>query len=393
MKINKSTNSDLEFKIDNEIYKCNKCNCNHLPTDRFCLICGKTLQANLNLLINPNNQDDIQNICLASVSRSEELFYYGIECEKSGNYNNAIKYYSKAIKENPNFIKPLTRRAWLYEKQNNKLNAIKDYINIIKIRPSDEENYISCGALFANIGKNTLALRHYNVALKINTQCAKAYYNRAMIYLETNSLEKAVEDLDKCVEYDHEFYLYTHLNRGIANIELNKPQLALADFYKILYFEKNLIEAFYWRSIAYLKLNNEKKALKDLNIVLKSFPNAVQPLQKRGIVFHRLKEYQKSLIDFTKAYKLAPNSQINCFNLGLSLLSINKHSKALIYLNKAIEIKSDSEKYYFYRAQVNFALNKSKEAFQDYKKSYILAKVNKNKSICNKALEKIKLWQ
>jgi tetratricopeptide (TPR) repeat protein len=167
----------------------------------------------------------------------------GLEFEQVGDFEQAIQYFSEAIRLNhvyvnaysslgnvyrkmgEHFIKnalvnfkiallldpkhenTLFWRGWLLLKKGQYENAITDFTEVININPEDSETYLRRGICYRYLENFDLAIKDYNRAIEINPNYAEAYCNRGVIHKLMGNDDKAQEDLRKAKEIDPEFYL------------------------------------------------------------------------------------------------------------------------------------------------------------------------------------------
>jgi tetratricopeptide (TPR) repeat protein len=113
---------------------------------------------------------------------------------QQGNYEEAIKDYTKAIRYAPHDPVPLVSRGYAYQKMGRHDEAIADYTKAIQLSPADAELYLIRGVAYSLKGLNDQAILDYSKAIAIDPRNADAYFNRAQSYEAKNMNDKAVED-------------------------------------------------------------------------------------------------------------------------------------------------------------------------------------------------------
>ena len=81
-----------------------------------------------------------------------EMFKEAKKFAEQNNYNEAIKYYNKAIQFNPNYLEAYNDRGFAYSKLKNYNKAIEDYTKAIQIDPSRAVIYHNRGVVYSNLG-------------------------------------------------------------------------------------------------------------------------------------------------------------------------------------------------------------------------------------------------
>jgi TonB family protein len=76
---------------------------------------------------------------------------------KLQDYENAIKDASETVRQKPNSVLELVRRARIYEDKGDFESAVKDYTEVIRIEPNEANHYYLRSEAFRKWGKNDLA--------------------------------------------------------------------------------------------------------------------------------------------------------------------------------------------------------------------------------------------
>jgi tetratricopeptide (TPR) repeat protein len=184
----------------------------------------------------------------------------GLRKYEAGNYNGAIKEYTKAIQSNPRDKVSYFGRAnsylqiYLYQK------ALQDYNNAIKLDPANPAYYANRANAYYGLENYTATLADYDRAIKINPQDGKLYQRRALLK-EKNfkaSQKELAADWKKAIELgvvdEHIFISYgSYLNNTMLNYEA-----ALDCFQKALKVNPNSGLAKQNRDIALENIRAEK---------------------------------------------------------------------------------------------------------------------------------------
>ena len=100
--------------------------------------------------------------------------------------------------------------------------AILYFNKAIELDPTEPVFYSNRGAAYAAKGRNDQAISNWTKALEINPKFSSAYYNRGRTFCAMKQYDKAIHDLDKALEIDPRHGRPYH-ERGIAYYE--KSQL------------------------------------------------------------------------------------------------------------------------------------------------------------------------
>ena len=163
-------------------------------------------------------------------STAEIEFYRGLTLQNEKKWSEAVGYYNKAIKLNPQDANAYNNRGNAKARLKEYTEAIKDYNQAIELNLQYAEAYNNRGNAKFYLKQYNEAMKDYNQAIELNLQYAEAYKNRgfAKIHLaQPNTAardlkyKEAIKDLDKAIELnpqDAEAYEY----RGSAQIHLKQ---------------------------------------------------------------------------------------------------------------------------------------------------------------------------
>ena len=124
------------------------------------------------------------------------------------------------------FVKRAEMEAYLERYE----DAMNDYIQAINIAPSDAILYQGRANISFRLGNWNDAISDYSRYLNSNESYI-AYGNRGYCYFMQEDYEKAMKDLDKCIELNPE-YAWAYFTRGQIKTALEDFEGARDDFDK-----------------------------------------------------------------------------------------------------------------------------------------------------------------
>ena len=105
---------------------------------------------------------------------SEQEKQKGNEFFKKGDFGNAVKYYTEAIKRNPSDSKIYSNRAACYTKLMSFDLALADCESSIKIDPTFVKAYLRKAKVLQGMGRHSKVISVYEKALELDPNCGEA---------------------------------------------------------------------------------------------------------------------------------------------------------------------------------------------------------------------------
>jgi tetratricopeptide (TPR) repeat protein len=178
----------------------------------------------------------------------------GIEAAKVGEYDKAIRLFTKAIESgelsHESLGKAYFNRGYAWRKKGNYDKAIADFTKVIEIDPQDVYAYYDRGYAWEDKGDYNKAIADFTKVIEIDPQYADAYYDRGYAWGKKGDYDKAIADFTKVIEIDPQD-VYAYYDRGYAWEDKGDYNKAIADFTKVIEIDPQHADAY--NSLAWLK--------------------------------------------------------------------------------------------------------------------------------------------
>lgn len=213
-----------------------------------------------------NYQDseiDAKNLLLFDSSNIYANYLLGSINEKNGNYEEAIKYFSKAIKLDSTFYINYYRRAVVYKKMKKFDLAIADLYKAEKSNQSSELVYYNRAVIYLLKENWNRALRDLNKAIKLNPVFSNAYFNRGFLKKQLKDYKGAMEDFNFYIKFkpnDASIYI----NRGNLFMIMGQFSMAIEDYNHALNLDQSLSTAYLNRGNSHIISGNMTEGCQDL---------------------------------------------------------------------------------------------------------------------------------
>lgn len=110
----------------------------------------------------------------------------------SGNYQQAIIDYTRAIALNPRYAGTYANRGTVYRNMGKYQQALSDYSRAIELEPENTMAYSNRGDTYNKLGNYQDAIRDYGMAIRLNPQFGEVYYKLGTLYSGIGDTNQAV---------------------------------------------------------------------------------------------------------------------------------------------------------------------------------------------------------
>ena len=203
---------------------------------------------------------------MITVPDSQDHVFYnnlGIDYGEKGEYDLAIKYFTKAIELKLDYAIAYNNRGAVYRSKGEHDLAIEDCNEAIRLKHDYAEPYSNRGAAYRNKGDYDRAIKDYDMAIRLKHDFVEAYYNRGLAYHEKREFDLAIKDYNKAIELKPELF-HPYYNRGNVYLQKGGFDLAIEDYSKAIELNPELGPAYCNRGEAWLHLKEWDKAKVDL---------------------------------------------------------------------------------------------------------------------------------
>lgn len=127
-------------------------------------------------------------------SSTDALYNRGGAYTKLGQWNDALADFTALLKIAPNDPDTLYARAWVHAQRGNDKAAIADLDRVLSIAPADQEALLDRGGLNIRAGRYDDAISDFGRLLELDPKAAAAAYNRGRAYYAKQDFKNAAED-------------------------------------------------------------------------------------------------------------------------------------------------------------------------------------------------------
>lgn len=203
------------------------------------------------------------------------------------------------------FVIPIVLSVFTYARSNVWKNSTQLYLDILDKYPHSFVALNSVGAEYM-LGKNyDMASRYLNKAINENENYYKGYYNRGLLYAQTNRYKEALKDFDKCLALKE--YPKALVARANVYYALKDFPKAIQDVEKAIRLEPHNSKAYFVMANCYDDLNQADKALAYFNQAIEYSPETAIYYLRRAIVYGKMQNFNACLNDLDAAILINPD--------------------------------------------------------------------------------------
>lgn len=191
---------------------------------------------------------------------------------------------------------------WRYKDKNHITREDKT-IHILDKEELIGEIYFCRGTIHYMSGRGAEAIVHYDRAIELSPQCARAYNNRGGARLILSEHDEAISDFDKAIDLDPA-YVSAYHNRANAYLDSEQYAEAVADYTKAIELNPGFAKAYFGRGFAHLALEQYDRAILDYTKAIELNPSNARAYYTRGIGYAHLAENEKAIQDMLQAVAL-----------------------------------------------------------------------------------------
>lgn len=201
-------------------------------------------------------------------------------------------------------------------------NSVALYSDILKKYPHSYAALNSLGAEYMLNKNYDLAASYLNQSIKENPANYKGYFNRGLLYAQTDQTEKALNDFNKAIELKQ--YLKAYAARANIYYELKDLRRAMQDAEHVLRTEPNNIKANYVLANCYSDMDQLGQALSYYNKCITLNENEPAFYFKRAIVFGKQQKFSECLKDLDTSTTLDPKFAEAYYWKGVAEVNLKK---------------------------------------------------------------------
>jgi tetratricopeptide (TPR) repeat protein len=215
----------------------------------------------------------------------------GAALQSTGQLEEAARSYQKAIDSNPDYAEAHNNIGTVLQEQSKLDSAVASYKKAIDIKPDYVEVYSNLGNALKEQGKLCEAVTYYQKAISIKPNYAEAYYNLGNTQQEQGKPDTAVTSYQKAINIKPNF-AEAYYNIGFTLQGQGQLEAAVASYKKAIDIKPDYIQAMYSLQTIFSD-TDLRAAIKCLENAARHAPNDIKTKFFLGMLteFHTGEEF------------------------------------------------------------------------------------------------------
>ncbi len=322
------------------------------------------------------------------------LSFLGIMAMETERWPLAKHQLFRALKYDPESVSALVNLAITEKRLGNLADAMSYAKKARELAPRDSRVGILLGNLLVESNEVGEGVDAYRNALKNNPEDPLLYYNLALTLMRQNSVEEAIRNFSKAIEFSgggelaskshaHLGQIYfsrgnlelaaDHLhsastlapnngrfryNLGVVYLRMNRNNDALSEFQKALDAMEGDAEVYRGLALAFQKMKQPSLAIRSLEKAIYTNPQDIQSMFLLGDIYAGEKDLLKAAATYRKIINITPGNQDTVdalIKLGAVDMELERHQDAVDAYRRALQLAPD-------RAEAMFGLGSAYHA-------------------------------
>jgi protein O-GlcNAc transferase len=303
-----------------------------------------------------------------STDTARQLFMDGLTHLDRGDFVNAERFFTDALRYVPRNISTLSNLAFTQFKQDKFADAALTARTLLEIDRKNAGAYEILSSCQLMQGDYNTALSSCKKLIEVNATSAIAHSNLAYVLSKLQRYREALDSSDRALAIDPRF-ADAYVNRGNALSNLDRADEALFSYEKALSINPNLANAWLGRGNALTDLKRYGEALPAFDKALSIIPDLAEAWLGRGNAFADLKRRDEALAAYEKALSIKANLVEAWLGRGNVFLDLKNHDEAMTACERALSLRPESAEAWLGRGNIFAVTMRCQEALAAYDKA------------------------
>jgi tetratricopeptide (TPR) repeat protein len=276
------------------------------------------------------------------INEKKECMAAGDICTSNKSYEEAIKWYDKALEIDPVDQYVIRSKGSALVELGRYDEAIKLYDEGLKIVPNLNMWHTWIKNFRQKAIEKQEASKSHDAAMDFKEKpdqftTVDFWNNKGLELFHLGKYKEAIEALDKAISINPNNTVVWN-NKGLALDNLFKYKEAIEALDKAISINPNNVDAWYNKGLTLIHLGKYKEAIKACDKAISINPNNSNAWNNKGSALIHLGKYKEAIKACDKAISINPNNTVAWNNKGSALENLGKHKEAIEAYGKATNI-------------------------------------------------------
>jgi len=152
-------------------------------------------------------------------------------------------------------------KGFIYRDLKDTTKAISSFQTAVDVDPKYRDAMLELGQMYS-AKKNSLALKYFDNAFKLDTTAVMPLYAKGMFYQNQNDYEKAKQEYKECIMHNTQ-YASAYFSTGWILLQQDSLDKAWRQFDLVTRIQPNNADAYYNRALCSEMMNKKQDAIND----------------------------------------------------------------------------------------------------------------------------------
>ncbi len=251
-------------------------------------------------------------------------------------------------------LEPIVAKGNKFYEVGNHAQAIAAYEQALALDPQCVDALCGRGSSRRFLSDYSGSWSDFNLAIQLAPEHGIAYVGRGLAtYFQQPEHPDAMADFQRGrALLAQPQTAIEHVMRGMADLQLEDPQSALANYTRAIQLNPNLVIAYNNRGNLRQQIGDREGAIVDFSSVLEIDPDSATAYNNRAVVHADLGRSTEAIADYTQAIKLEPTFAGAYSNRGNAYSYLDRYPEAIADYTRSIELQPDFNITYLNRANM-----------------------------------------
>lgn len=285
-----------------------------------------------------------------------------------GNFNEALRYYKRALRDDPSSSFLRFEIAVVLLNLERKEEAKRFLKEAIAHDPQNAEALRLLGDICMAEGNLEEAIRAYGRLIEVLPDEIQPYFTLSSLYLQVGAYDKAVEVLQKLLVRRPESAI-THYYLARIHVEAQGYAEGLAHYRKAVELDPSLSNKILPEmALVYELLGDMDNALKLYRDLLEDNPLDIEARERLAYLLLRQKRYEEAQEELETIKRIDPTNATAMVNLGLVYMETGNFEKAKVEFESALVVRPNDPRARLYLAASLIEMGRFAEGVQEFRK-------------------------